>query len=98
MANGKIHVHELPRAIDEAVKATKAKIPSHELIMGFIAPDSLPAAEARQLAEKITHTVAPGATVVDIPAGAGGAAQAESLTVRPGRLLGFVAAPNRLQQ
>ena len=105
MSNGrKINVHELPKAIEEAVKAANQKFPQHELIMGFIAPEALAEAEAQKLAQQVAHQVAPGAQVVNVVTAAGGAAQPEAAGAAHAagtllgrrRLLGFVASPNQL--
>jgi len=85
----KIKLSHLPGAIREAVKATNAHLPNEELIMGFIAPESIADKQAEAIAKEITQKIAPGAQTFVAPAGAvAGGANTQALG-KPGRILGF---------
>jgi len=94
---GKINFSHLPQAIQEAVKAANARLPNEELIMGFIAPESIAEKQAETIAKEITQKIAPGAQpfVGPAPAATGGA-QAQVLG-KPGRILGFRPMPKMLE-
>ena len=94
---GKINFSSLPSAIQAAVKGVHVTLPHEELIMGFIAPESIAEKQAETIAKEITQKVAPGATPFVGPAtGGAGGVQAEALT-RPGRILGFRPMPKMLE-
>ena len=93
----KINVSHLPGAIQEAVKAVNARLPNEELIMGFIAPESIAEKQAETIAKEITQKIAPGATpFVGPAAGAAGGVQTQVLG-KPGRILGFRPTPKMLE-
>ena len=92
---GKINFSHLPGAIQEAVKAAHGHLPHEELIMGFIAPESIAEKQAETIAKEITQKIAPGAQPFVAQAAAAGGAQTEALA-KPPRILGFKASPKML--
>jgi len=94
---GKINIKSLHSAIQAAVKGAHSTLPHEELIMGFVAPENIAEKQAETIANEITQKIAPpGAQpFVGPQAPAGGGAQA--LALRPGRILGFRAAPKVLE-
>jgi len=94
---GKINFSHLPGAIKEAVKGIHVTLPHEELIMGFIAPESIAEKQAETIAKEITQKIAPGAQpFVGPQAAIGGGAQTQALRP-PGRILGFKAATKLLE-
>ena len=94
---GKINFSHLHGAIQEAVKAAHDRLPTEELIMGFIAPEGITEKQAETIAREITQKVAPGAQPFVGPAtGGSGGVQTEAL-IKPGRILGFRPTPQMLQ-
>ena len=93
---GKINFSSLPSAIQAAVKGVHVTLPHEELIMGFIAPESIAEKQAETIAKEITQKVAPGATPFVAPAiGGASGVHTEALT-RPGRIMGFRPMPKML--
>ena len=93
---GKIHFDQLPTAIEEAVKSAHQQLPHEELIMGFIAPESIAEKQAKNIAKQITQKVAPGAQPFVGTVGTAGASATQA-AFRPGRLLGFRPSPEALK-
>ncbi len=92
---GKINFSHLSAAIQEVVKQKQFTV-HEQLIMGFVAPDSIPQNQAEIIAREITDKVAPGAQpFAGEVAGQAGAIHAEA--TKPIRILGFRPSPKMLE-